>query len=978
MAFRIEMFGGLAYLANDATVSRFRTKKTAALLAYLAYHPRTVHTREELVELLWPESDINLGRQNLSTALSSLRRQLEPPGMERDHVLLTDRESVALRAEALETDVQNFESALKCASKHVADGLKVELLESAIELYRGPLLPHLHDDWIIFERERLHEDYCAALRRLSQLRRGSGDLDRAISLARKAIEAEPLLKDHYAHLALLLQEAGDMKAADRVRRDWEQVVQGKFDRKPRETALTPKSKPVRAPIELAPMPPPTDVPVSYTRFFGREAELRRIVGWIQTPGAPMLTLTGPGGIGKSRLASESLRTARAACCYIPLADLRDPTQIPVELARALGVPPAYAQSPDMLGSALRRSGKVLFMDNFEHIREGAVWLEKLLLAAPDIKVLITSQHCLGLDAESEMPIAPLSVPDPGEGLESLAACPSIALFVDRAQRSRPDFQITRGNAEAVRALCDGLEGIPLAIELAAARAQVLTPAQMQAQLSDRFSFLVNRKRPATERHRTMEAALQWSYDLLREDLQRAFVGLCVFRGGWSLEAAAAVLNGARVADTLEELVAASLVNAGGTEGGIRFSMLETVRAFGELRLPAEERGVHALRHVEHYVALAESAAPHLMSPAAAEWLPRLSLEQENFRAALEFSSDELPELGMRLSVALAPYWNVRANASESRKWLAEFLGRDDPFPTPLRMAALFGGGTLCVLDGEFARAEEYLTECLAFARDLGDEPFIASVLEALGTAWTYLGLPRSVACFDEALHIADRLNDPFLKARLLLGRGIACLSVPDFASANEMYEQAHEIATSAGLAPLLPRILTAWGVNYNYWHRPEEAEAMLIEASKVARESGDFLMIPICDWGRAIAAHAMGDLKTARRFNADHLNGLMTWGIGWGAQHYLECESRIELTEGNVARAATLFAAMMALRERSQMPFIEALSILYRGLDGQIEELRHQPEFAADWQLGKSMNWEQAVAFATSKDPVPPALFFSK
>ena len=381
MAFRIEMFGGLVFRANDMSVNHFRTKKTAGLLAYLAYHPRTAHTREALVELLWPDGDVYLGRQSLSTALSSLRWQLEPPGAEPESVLFADRDHLSLRPEDMETDVSEFQTALKVASKAGEVQASIDGLEGAIELYRGPLLPHLHDEWILFERERLHEDYCAALNRLSQLRRRTGDLDGAISLARKAVEAEPLFEDHYANLALLLQESGDAKAADRVRKEWDQVVHGNLDRKPRGTPLTPKTKRVRVPAVAAPMPSPApspDVPVSYTRFFGRERELAQIADWIRAGGPPMLTLTGPGGIGKSRLASEAVRAAAAACCYIPLADLREASQIPVELTRALGAPPAFVHSPEMLAAALKRSGRVLFLDNFEHIMEGAAWLEKLI------------------------------------------------------------------------------------------------------------------------------------------------------------------------------------------------------------------------------------------------------------------------------------------------------------------------------------------------------------------------------------------------------------------------------------------------------------------------------------------------------------------------------------------------------------------------------------------------------------------------
>lgn len=968
------MFGGLAFRGSGTAITRFRTKKTAELLAFLAYHPRTNHTREALVELLWPNGDSSLGRQNLSTALSSLRRQLEPPGTEPESVLVADRANVSLRSEALETDVRDFEAHLNRAGKLHDDASKIGEIESAIEIYRGPLLPDLHEEWIVFERERLHEEYCGALTRLSRWWRSLGRLDTAISLARKALAAEPLFDEHYKSLVELLEESGDHRSAIRVRKEWEHLARGNFQRIVRERPLAPEPPRDRERTEPAPAQPQADgsyPPASFTRFLGRAEETQFIIEWTGAEGEPLLTLTGPGGIGKSRLAAEAIRAAQASCCYIPLADLREPSQIPVEITRALGAPPAFANSVEMLAASLKSSGRLLLLDNFEHIFEASTWLERLLASAPGLKVLVTSRQRLGLDAEKEMQLSPLAVPEAGERLEALAASPSIALFVDRARRSRPDFQITSGNSESVRALCAGLEGIPLAIELAAARSQVFTPAQMLAQMSERFSFLVSRRRLAAERHRTMEAALQWSYDLLREDLKPVFAELSIFRGGWTLEAARAVLGEARPEDVLEELVSASLVGTEDAAGEMRFSMLETIRAFGRMKLSAEDLGVRRMRHAEHYLTLAEGAAPHLMGPERADWLPRLSLEQENFRTALEFASESAPELGMRLSVALAPYWDVRASSSESRKWLSEFLGKDDPFPTPLRMAALFGGGALCVLGGEFARAKEYLTECLAFARELGDPAYVASVLEALGTALTYLNLPEATSCFDEGLGIAGLLQDPVLKARMLFGRGIACLANADFQEANAMLESALDLAQTMGLAPLLPRILAALGVNYNYWHQPGRAETILVEASNVAKEAGDFLMIPICDWGLAMSALQQGNIERARKFNQEHLNGLLQWGSGWGAQHYLECECRIELTVGDLPRAVTLFAAMMALRERSQMPFTKALRILYEGLDVQIEELRATGLYDEAWNRGYAMNWEQAVAFSTSLKPEP-------
>jgi predicted ATPase/DNA-binding SARP family transcriptional activator len=387
---------------------------------------------------------------------------------------------------------------------------------------------------------------------------------------------------------------------------------------------------------------PSTLPLQLTRFFGRDWELARLQRMFLKEGARLVTVTGPGGTGKTRLALELARhliePLRGAVWFVPLAELSDPQLIAGAVLDAMRVDRVSSLEPtEQLIAALSRQPVFLILDNFEQLTAGAAIIQTLLERAATLKCVVASRQRLSIEGECEFPLLPLPIPDRADAPERLILNESVRLFVDRAQAVKPDFQVTKANAADVAELCKRLEGIPLAIELATARVQVLTPAQMIARFDERFDLLLNRKRGVASRHRSLRAALDWSYELLTPELQRFFAELSVFRGGWTLEAAEEVCQQPHALDYLTGLRECSLIATEEDEFGMRFRMLETLREYASGRLDPDRRAMLGQRHAEFYLALAERAEPELRGPKQAEWLKQLSIEYDNLQSVLDWS-----------------------------------------------------------------------------------------------------------------------------------------------------------------------------------------------------------------------------------------------------------------------------------------------------------------------------------------------------
>ena len=557
---------------------------------------------------------------------------------------------------------------------------------------------------------------------------------------------------------------------------------------------------------------PSNLPQQVTNFVGRSrelAEVRALLGSVR-----LLTLTGMGGLGKTRLA---LKVAAEMQDEFPdgvwlaeFAALADGERVPQAVASVLGVREEAGQP---VGDALQRfltdRSLLLILDNCEHLVEACADLAAALLqGCPGLRVLATSREALHIHGETTYPVPVLSMPDEGAAAspEGIAGCEAVRLFVDRAVAAQPLFRLTAGNAAAVGAICRRLDGIPLALELAAARLRALPVEGIAARLDDRFRLLVGGDRTALPRQKTLRALIDWSHDLLTEAERVAFRRLAVFAGGFTLEAAEAVLAGGAIADgdvldLLAQLIEKSLVAVDADSG--RYGQLETVRQYAAERLQtAGEVAAVRARHRVHFVALAERARPELLGPHQAEWLARLDLDRENLLGAHASCADD-PQAGvagLQLVTALKHYFYRRGLLELAQRVMAEALAHPGAQARDAeRSRALFSLGQICLFAGRYPEARRHLEACLAIARENGDARRIASVLQPLGAVLSGQGdLAAARRCHDEAIALAQGFGDKREIAAALNNRAQLHRLEGELAAAQPLAEQVLELVTGLG------------------------------------------------------------------------------------------------------------------------------------------------------------------------------------
>jgi len=1107
---RIDLLGGLRAAQGGRVITRFRTQKTGALLAYLAYYLNRAHPREELTELFWPEDDPAAARNSLRVALNSLRHQLEPPGVPSGAVLVADRVNVQLNPAAVKTDTAEFEAALHAAMQAANDAERLPFLQKMVELYRGALLPGYYDTWIALEQDRLAEAYLGALRQIIKRLAQERDYDGALEYARRAVRVDPLREESHRNLMRLYAAVGRPAAALEQYRELKTLLQkelggapsaatrqlaeqlsrigeraagertGAQDIAERKAELARRIESV--PVTVEPEPPQTTIPsflhppipspvprlpLQFTRFFGREEEAARLTellsrrsrvesrkqpdSRLSTLDSRLITLTGPGGIGKTRLAIEAAgrlaETFGGAVWFVPLADLTDPRLIVGAIQAALRLPPSPNVEPlEQVVAALSQQPSLLVLDNFEHLAAGgALVLMTLLKRIPALTCLVTSRQRLAVAGEREFPLRPLPTPEKAfrrsgiqvfeEEPERLMQFPTVQLFVDRAQAVRPDFQVTPGNAGAVAALCARLEGIPLAIELAAARAQVLTPAQMLERLSQRFDLLASRRTDKDSRHRSLWAAIDWSYHLLSSELQRFFARLSVFRGGWTLERAEAVCEEPRALDYLAQLRGHSLITAEEGAPEMRFRLLESLREFAADQLSPEEQTALAYRHAGYFLSLAEEADSKLNGPEQAKWLDMLEAEHDNLRAALNFrlapddnqienqtSKIENIDAGLRLAAALRRFWTVRGYLNEGRAWLERALSWPQAQePTEARAKALNGAGTLAYLQGDYAEARllyeasleigrrlgkresiagtlnnlglllwnqgnytaarAYQEESLAIKRELGDRWGIASSLLNLGAVCRDQGEEEKArALFEESLAICRELGDQQGTSHALHNMGNLALAARDYARARALYEESLTIKRALGYMQGVATTLDNLGEIARYQEDYDAARAFYEESMAIMQELGSKSGIATSLSNLGAVAVLQGDYARARTLLEESLTMRRTMGDQPGIAACLEgfaclataqAKSKIQNPESKITRTVRLAGAATALRETIGA----TLTLLERtDLDRAIAAARAvlgEEAFEAAWTQGRALTPEQAIEEAFGKEEQP-------
>jgi len=992
------LFGALDVRLDGAPIPPLRTRKVQWLLALLLLHHDQALDRVWLAGTLWPESAPGAALFNLRQSLSNLRRALGPAERCLQASMVN---ALTLDAAPIEADVIAFDTA-------VAAGDRTSL-EQAVSLYRGPLLEGCAEEWVFAERRVREEQYLSALEKLAEQALGRGERDVAATYLRSVIQVDPLREQTQRALIQTLAAMGDHGAAVQVYRDLRVLLRRDLNTDPdpetqavfQQVRAEALSTSRTAPPAIAPLPaPPTTrrpLPCPLTTLVGRQTEIEEIRNTLKS--ARLVTLTGPGGVGKTRLAiavGEQVAEAyQDGVCFVDLAPLSEPDLLAQTVAGVLEAPEEPGRSVlSTLQDYLQARSMLLLLDNCEHLLDRCADLVYALLqSCPGVHVLATSRQNLGLTGEVGWKVDTLSTPSLSnlttrdrpqkDRMSLLSEYDAVQLFVVRAQQAMPAFQMTAQNAEEIARICAHLDGLPLALELAAARVLSLSVAEIQDRLADRFRLLTGGSRAALPRQKSLRALLDWSYDLLNPAEQTLLRRLSVFAGGFTLQAAAVVCpeesltdqdtlseedayEAWETLDLLSSLVDKSLILAEHEAGRTRYRLLETMRQYAQDRLQeCGETDRVKQRHQAFFVALAEEAEPQLLGPEQAAWLHRLETDHDNLRQALDGGD---PEGALRLAGALWRYLKVRGYFSEGRLWSVRALegetGRGRP---SVRAKALHGAGILAVAQGDYKAARAYHEESLALYRKDEEESGIADALLSLGNIASEQGdYTTARTLYSESLEIRRRTADRHGISTLLNNLGSIASELGDPRAAQTLYEESlqlrRELGNRVGIAGSLNNLGNVAMDLEDY----AKARALFSESLALQRELGNRLGTAMALYSLGIIASEYEEFAATHRLYEESLFLYQELGYKRGIACTLEALGALALTEDQAVRAAQLLSAAESLRNAlgtHLSPFDQ------KQHDTLVEQARAalgEERFADAWSEGSALTVEQAIGYACS------------
>jgi predicted ATPase/Tfp pilus assembly protein PilF len=803
----------------------------------------------------------------------------------------------------------------------------------------------------------------------------------------------PIAFDDVIAKALAKSESDRYQACDELMA----AARAGLERAPLAVAARPVSIPSPTPARAETQPVDSNLSAPTTPFVGRKTELAAVREILGRDDVRLVTLTGPGGTGKTRLAmevaQELLEVFPDGVFFVSLAAIGDPALVIPSIADALGVteqavpasgggeavtPPVF----EPLGTHLRDKNTLLVLDNFEQILAATPLLAELLAGCPKLKLLVTSQSSLHLRGGRDYPVPPLELPDLARlpGIEALSENAAVALFVDRAQAVKPDFELSGENAASIAEICLRLDGLPLAIELAAARTKLLSPKAMLERLGSRLQLLTGGARDLPSRHQTLRSTIDWSYDLLDPSEQILFAQLAVFVDGCTLDAAEAVcgapdeLPPGGVMDALESLIDKSLLRQReAADGELRFSMLETIREYALYRLiqRGELEGLRD-RHAEHYLALAETAEPELLLANQAAWVKRLTEEAGNLRAAMAWSleSGEL-EAGLRIAGALPRFWSVCGHVTEGRSWLKQALDRSTGVSPPVRAKALFADGYAALAQGDYLHSVRRFEEGLALDRELGDMQGAAMCLAQLGWLLMTQGQhERATAVSEESLALARQVEDTRIESVALSNLADGAAQRGDYEQAAALYQQSLALRRAQGDRRNIANALLNLGRTELLRGERDQALILLQEGLTLARELGDTWSISVGLSNLGRLALEENDPARAAAFLTEALVLCRERGDRKIAAECLDSWADVAAADGQPARAARLSGAANALREAIGASPSHAERTLHEKHLASVRQALGETDFESESAVGRSFGLEQAVAYALAP-PLP-------
>jgi len=723
---------------------------------------------------------------------------------------------------------------------------------------------------------------------------------------------------------------------------------------------------------------PNNLPLQPTPLVGREREAEEVALRVRSEEVRLLSLVGPGGTGKTRLglqaAADLLGEFSDGVFFVALASITEPELVASTIARALGVKESAEHSlMESLKIYLRDKQLLLVLDNFEQVLEGAPLVGDLLGSCPKLKILVTSRISLRIYGEHEYTVPPLSLPDPRvmPPLEILTQYEAVRLFVERATAVKADFSLTNENAPAVAEICARLDGLPLAIELAVARVKILSPQKMLERLSDRLQLLTKGARDLPKRQRTLRATMEWSHALLEEGEKVLFARLSVFAGGRTLEGIEAVCDPhgdlpVEILDGVESLVDKSLLREEeGTRGEPRFVMLETVHEYAREKL-VESGEAEELRrlHAQYFLSLAEEEPGTFEGGGRPEWFQHVDEEYDNFRAALSWSleSDEV-KFGLRLAVALQPFWDRMGHYNEGLEWLEAALTNDDRVPMALRAKGLNALGWLAQWQGDVKRASDAAAEGLELSPQVGKGSSVAIRLRLLLgytveiTAKEPADYERAINLFEEILEVSRKEGDGWTTAAALLHLGNVADAKGDSEVAIKLYEEGIALCRNSGYEVLLADTLVNLGYARLLQRDLEQATKLSEEAIALYRKQGyrhARIAVPVDNLGWA--ALLRGDEEDAKGLYQESLMLCRDLGDKLGAAESLEGLACVAEKGGETERSARLFGAADFLFEELNIPRDRALREPY------LSEVQSRSDRV--WEEGSKLTFEEAVEYA--------------
>jgi predicted ATPase/DNA-binding SARP family transcriptional activator len=945
-------------------------RRQAGLLVLLLLHANRAMSAEEIIDAVWSDLPADGARKRLRMAIVRARETLASCAGPGAPALRTVPTGYVLDVGHGDLDVDVFEAGVADGRRALESGdaeRARRTLAAALALWRGPALADVaYEDWAQPEIRRLEDMRLAALESRIDADLRLGHHAELVAELESLVGRHPTREGFVEQLMLALYRCGrQTDALDAYRRTRERLLADLgLEPGPRLRALQGEVL-VQAPsLELdAPAgpqsmrrPAPTSLPARRGDVLGRDGDARAVSELLRRPDVRLVTVMGPGGVGKTTLALEVAHRLTAehvdGAAFVNLAALADPDAVADSVLHALGCEPEPGTTAnDTLCRLMSCREQLLVLDNLEQLLAAGSLLVELLESAPRLKLLATSRAALDLRAEHRYSLSPLALPASSHP-ETVTAAPATALFIARAAARDPAFQLTADNAEAIATVCSRVDGLPLAIELAAARAGTLSPQEIACRLDSVLTSLGPGARDAPDRHRTMRATLDWSYGLLDEAQRTAFAELSVFAGGCTIDAALAVTSA--TFEDLEGLVDHSVVRRwSAADGTTRLAMLEPVREYAAERLAASP-GATAIaeRHSSYYVELAEAVAPKLLAAQQLTWQRRLDAEADNFMDVLERehrTGDA--ERVVRLATALREWWR-RGRASPGRVWAERGLAAASELPALLRAGALTTVCQLSAQQGDIAYALGCAREALALYDGAGDDRGKTIALVGIAVCHVLLGDEEAaVAAAADAERTARDLG-AWPLGYALIARAV---TAPDPASAKPIAERAARLLAEAGDARAQAWLYGDLGYKALEHGVLDDAREHIERSMGLAQQLDDQVHYTFDVEHLALWALESGDHAASAAGLADALERYFRFGIRRPILEVLIALATIAAHAGHCARAAELLGAAMTLRAGEPLTRVEER--LHAAATGQLGAA-----WDASYEAGGRHSLEAAVA----------------